>query len=330
MVAEPKAETAAKFTERARHTLTLAQEDAQQFNHNYVGTEHLLLGLLRSGGEGVAVLASLRVDGRKVRTAVEFIIGRGDRAVLGEIGLTPRARKVIDLAIEEARLLDDHYIGTEHLLLGMVREGEGIAAGILESIGVNLQRVRDAVVFWRLWERSHTELRRPVVPVALAPDAVAHNPEWDLTDEQAVEFDQQTRGSRLIPPTDGEREREAEGGSVFGAARRKAPFVSIQPRRTRAELKANDEAIRGLLRRAAEPCHCLTCDFIKSRLIWFGFGIDAGECTIHIEAGSCVALLDAAGHDPTDELGVRDKLGLHSEPPSSGAAQPDGDTSRLL
>ncbi|MEK7693156.1 MAG: ATP-dependent Clp protease ATP-binding subunit, partial [Chloroflexota bacterium] len=132
-----------KFTERARRVLTLAQEEAQRFNHNYIGTEHLLLGLVREG-DGVAakVLANLGVELNKVRSAVEFIIGRGDRAVLGEIGLTPRAKKVIELAVDEARRLNHHYIGTEHLLLGLVREGEGIAAGVLESLGVNLERVR--------------------------------------------------------------------------------------------------------------------------------------------------------------------------------------------
>jgi len=132
-----------KFTERARRVLTLAQEEAQRFNHNYIGTEHLLLGLVREG-DGVAakVLANLGVELNKVRSAVEFIIGRGDRAVMGEIGLTPRAKKVIELAVDEARRLNHHYIGTEHVLLGLVREGEGIAAGVLESLGVNLERVR--------------------------------------------------------------------------------------------------------------------------------------------------------------------------------------------
>ena len=131
------------FTERARKVLSLAQEEAQRFNHNYIGTEHLLLGLVREG-DGVAakVLSNLGVELNKVRSAVESIIGRGDRIVLGDIGLTPRAKKVIELAVDEARRLNHHYIGTEHLLLGMVREGEGIAAGVLESLGVNLEKVR--------------------------------------------------------------------------------------------------------------------------------------------------------------------------------------------
>lgn len=136
-----------KFTERARKVLSLAQEEAQRFNHNYIGTEHLLLGLVREG-EGVAaqVLSILSVELNKVRSAVEFIIGRGDRIVLGEIGLTPRAKKVIELAVDEARRLNHHYIGTEHLLLGLVREGEGIAAGVLESLGVNLEKVRTTTI----------------------------------------------------------------------------------------------------------------------------------------------------------------------------------------
>ncbi len=132
-----------KFTERARKVLTLAQEEATRFNHNYIGTEHLLLGLIRErDGVAAKVLTSMGVELNRVRSAVEFIIGRGDRMIVGEVGLTPRAKKVIELAVDEARRLGHHYIGTEHLLLGLVREGEGIAAGVLESVGINLDRVR--------------------------------------------------------------------------------------------------------------------------------------------------------------------------------------------
>ena len=136
-----------KFTERARKVFSLAQEEAQRFNHNYIGTEHLLLGLVREG-DGIAarVLANLGVQLPKVRSAVEFIIGRGDGLVVGDPGLTPRAKKVIELAMDEARRLNNHYIGTEHLLLGLVREGEGIAAEMLESLGVSLEKVRQQVM----------------------------------------------------------------------------------------------------------------------------------------------------------------------------------------
>jgi excisionase family DNA binding protein len=132
-----------RFTERARKVLSFSQKEAQRFNHNYIGTEHLLLGLVREG-DGVAarVLMNLGVTLDKARSEVEFIIGRGDRVILGEIGLTPRAKKVIELAVDEAQRLGHHYIGTEHLLLGLIREGEGIAAGVLESLGVNLERAR--------------------------------------------------------------------------------------------------------------------------------------------------------------------------------------------
>jgi ATP-dependent Clp protease ATP-binding subunit ClpC len=132
-----------KFTIRARKVLTLSQEEAQHFQHNYIGTEHLLLGLVHEG-EGVAakVLTNLGVQLSDVRKAIEFIIGRGERVISGEIGLTPRAKKVIELAVDEARMLNHHYIGTEHILLGLVREGNGIAAGVLESMGVKLEQVR--------------------------------------------------------------------------------------------------------------------------------------------------------------------------------------------
>ena len=132
-----------KFSERARRVLSLAQEEAQRFNHNYIGTEHILLGLVReTDGVAAKALSNLGVELNEVRSAVEFIIGRGERVAPGEIGLTPRAKKVIELAVDEARRLGHHYIGTEHLLIGLMREGEGVAAGVLESLGVNLDKVR--------------------------------------------------------------------------------------------------------------------------------------------------------------------------------------------
>lgn len=136
-----------KFTERARKVLTLAQEEAHRFGHKYIGTEHLLLGLVREG-DGVAAreLANMGVELPKVRAAIEYIIGRGDAMIAGEIGLTPRAKKVIELAIDEARRMNHHYIGTEHLLLGVLREGEGIAAGVLKSMGVRQDGVRRRVL----------------------------------------------------------------------------------------------------------------------------------------------------------------------------------------
>lgn len=136
-----------RFTKRARRVLTLAQEEAQRFKHNYIGTEHLLLGLIRER-EGVAgqVLNNLGVEVEQIRQAIEVIIGRGDRVVFGEIAITPRAKKVIELAVDEARRLQHRFVGTEHLLLGLIREGEGIAAGVLESLGLQLEQVRAETV----------------------------------------------------------------------------------------------------------------------------------------------------------------------------------------
>ena len=132
-----------RFTEQLKRVLTFSVQEAGRFQHNYIGTEHLLLGLVREP-ESIAarVLAQLGVRLSKVRSSVEFIIGRGDRITVAEIGLTPRSKKIIELAADEARLLNHDYIGTEHLLLGLVREGEGIASGVLESMGVNLVKVR--------------------------------------------------------------------------------------------------------------------------------------------------------------------------------------------
>jgi ATP-dependent Clp protease ATP-binding subunit ClpC len=135
-----------KFSERARRVLTIAQEEARSLNHSYIGTEHILLGLVREE-EGVAarVLTNLGIGLGKVRSAVEFIIGRGDKPGTGETGLTPRAKKVIELAIDEARQMGHNYIGTEHLLLGLLREGEGVASSVLDSFGITLERARAEV-----------------------------------------------------------------------------------------------------------------------------------------------------------------------------------------
>ncbi len=140
-----------KFTQRARNVLALAQKEAQRLSHPYMGTEHLLLGLVREG-EGMAgqVLQSLGVELDQVRQAVEAQIGRGDQVVQGEIGLTPRAKRVLELAVLVARSLDHRYIGTEHLLIGILREGDGIAAQVLKRFGVSVQQVRE-----KMLERLH-------------------------------------------------------------------------------------------------------------------------------------------------------------------------------
>ncbi len=132
-----------KFSERARRSLTRAQEEAQHFGHNYIDTEHILLGLIaEEDGVACKVLNNLGVPPSKIRAAVEFVVGRGERSSSGEVGLTPRAKRVIELAVDEARRLNHSYIGTEHLLLGLLREHEGTAASVLESFGVTLEKVQ--------------------------------------------------------------------------------------------------------------------------------------------------------------------------------------------
>jgi methylenetetrahydrofolate dehydrogenase (NADP+)/methenyltetrahydrofolate cyclohydrolase len=136
-----------KFTERARRVLTLAQEEALRFNHNYIGTEHFLLGLIREDeGVGAKALRDLGLELKDIRSRVEAVVGYGDRAVTREIGLTPRTKKVIELAVDEARRLGHSYIGTEHILLGLLREGEGIAAEVLRECGVSAEEGRAEVV----------------------------------------------------------------------------------------------------------------------------------------------------------------------------------------
>src|SRR6476469_1587111 len=199
-----------KFTERARKTLQLAQEEAQRFNHNYIGTEHILLGLVREG-DGVAarVLNNLGIELTKVRSAVEFIIGRGDRMVMGEIGLTPRAKRVIELAVDEARRLNHHYIGTEHLLLGLVREGEGIAFGVLESLGVSLERVRTET----------TKILSQRAPQSAAAGSSRTSTRTPTVDQLGIDLTAAARAGKLDP--------------VIGRSREIERLIQILSRRTK-------------------------------------------------------------------------------------------------
>jgi ATP-dependent Clp protease ATP-binding subunit ClpA len=136
-----------RFTDRARRVVVLAQEEARMLDHNYVGTEHILLALVREG-EGVAAkaLESLGIRLEAVRQQVEEIIGRGKKASAGHIPFTPRAKKVLELSLRESLQLGHDYIGTEHILLGLLREGEGVAAQVLVRLGADLNRVREQVI----------------------------------------------------------------------------------------------------------------------------------------------------------------------------------------
>lgn len=137
-----------RFTERARKVLVLAKEEARRFNHDYIGTEHILFGLVREGeGVACAVLQNLDINLERLRIETEKLISPGNSsAILGDIPFTPRAKKALELAAEEARSLGHNYIGTEHILLGLLREGEGIAAQVMLSLGIDLKRVREEIL----------------------------------------------------------------------------------------------------------------------------------------------------------------------------------------
>ena len=136
-----------RFTDRARRVVVLAQEEARLLNHSYIGTEHILLGLIHEG-EGVAAkaLESLGISLEAVRNQVQDIIGQGGSSPSGHIPFTPRAKKVLELSLREALQLGHNYIGTEHILLGLIREGEGVAAQVLVKLGADLSRVRQQVI----------------------------------------------------------------------------------------------------------------------------------------------------------------------------------------
>jgi ATP-dependent Clp protease ATP-binding subunit ClpC len=136
-----------RFTERARQVVVLAQEEARTLKHNYIGTEHILLGLLREE-EGLAarVLESLDITVERVRAQVVRIVGSGEEVTSGQIPFTPRAKKVLELALREALSLGHNYIGTEHILLGLVRENEGVAARILLDFDADSEKIRNEVI----------------------------------------------------------------------------------------------------------------------------------------------------------------------------------------
>ncbi len=186
-----------KFSERARRALTRAQEEAQHFGHNYIDTEHILLGLVAEE-EGVAskVLNNLGIAASKIRAAVEFVVGRGERSGAGEVGLTPRAKKVIELAVDEARRLNHSYIGTEHLLLGLLREHEGTASGVLESFGITLDKVLN---------ETNNVLSQNVPQTRTA---VRSTTKTTVLDQLGVDLTAASRAGKLDPIVDRDKEIE--------------------------------------------------------------------------------------------------------------------------
>jgi len=186
-----------KFSERARKALTKAQEEAQRFGHNYIDTEHILLGLL-ADDEGMAsrVIVNLGVAPTKIRAGVEFVVGRGERSTIGEVGLTPRAKRVIELAVDEARHLSHSYIGTEHLLLGLLREREGGAASVLESFGITLERIQAEIN--NLLNQGNAQTRSAAKSTARTP----------VLDQLGVDLTNLARGGKLDPIVNRNKEIE--------------------------------------------------------------------------------------------------------------------------
>jgi ATP-dependent Clp protease ATP-binding subunit ClpC len=151
-----------RFTERARQVVVLAQDEARALRHNYIGTEHILLGLLREEeGIAAAALDSLDVTVEDVRAQVKQVVGQGDELVAGQIPFTPRAKKLLELSLREALTVGDNYIGTEHVLLGLARENEGVAAQILRGLDADAEKIRNAVLEARAGQPPPKARHRP-------------------------------------------------------------------------------------------------------------------------------------------------------------------------
>src|SRR5947209_1730010 len=182
-----------RFTERARQVVVLAQDEARALKHNYIGTEHLLLGLMRvEDGVGAHALEALDVSLEEVRAQVARIIGEGDEVATGQIPFTPRAKKVLELSLREALQLGHNYIGTEHLLLGLVREGEGVGVRILLDLDVDAERIRNEVI------RALPGSAAPFEPIApLAPDLRAEVERVRSEKEAALEAQEFEKAASL-------------------------------------------------------------------------------------------------------------------------------------
>ena len=185
-----------RFTKKSRRVLQAAQEEAQRLNHSYIGTEHLLLGLMKEeNGVASKVLHELGVDPPQVIHAIEQKIGRGERTPFGKPTLAPRTKRVIEMAVDEARLMGHHYIGTEHLLLGLVREGEGIAVNILRGLGVSLDRVR-------------TQTARSILQTQQQPEPSKSESDTPLVDQLGLDLTARATENKLDPVIGRENEIE--------------------------------------------------------------------------------------------------------------------------
>src|SRR5713101_5539558 len=188
-----------RFTDRARKVMQLANQEAQRFNHEYIGTEHILLGLVKEGsGVAANVLKNLDIDLRKIRLEVEKIVQSGPGMVtMGKLPQTPRGKKVVEYAIEEARNLNHNYVGTEHLLLGLIREEEGVAAQVLMNLGLKLSDVRAELL---------NLLGQDIRPgVSVDPSALTRPKRTPALDTFALDLTSEANRGKL-PPIIGRRE----------------------------------------------------------------------------------------------------------------------------
>jgi ATP-dependent Clp protease ATP-binding subunit ClpA len=188
------------FSERSRRVLALAEEEARALQHNYIGQEHLLLGLVRvEDGVAARVLAGLTVTPDKVRNAVLYIVGPGSTTTAGEIGLTPKAKRAIELAAQQAQRLNHAYVGTEHLLLGILGEGTGIGAGVLTSLGVTVESVREGII--RVIAHSDpSERDAPSMPQSPDPAETAAHLRLDTWVAQWQERERASKRYSLVLP----------------------------------------------------------------------------------------------------------------------------------
>jgi len=226
-----------RFTDRARRVVVLAQEEARLLNHNYIGTEHILLGLIHEG-EGVAAkaLESLGISLEAVRQQVEEIIGQGQAAPTGHIPFTPRAKKVLELSLREALQLGHNYIGTEHILLGLIREGDGVAAQVLHGFGADLDRVRERVTELLSGHAGGAEEDPPSRSPRRSAPRGAHSaaPSWWTRGERRCS---RCRAVGISPPA---------GSCSCSAGAAEPPSACCRPRTDAAIGSGTDRAIRSV------------------------------------------------------------------------------------
>jgi ATP-dependent Clp protease ATP-binding subunit ClpA len=271
--------------------MVLAQEEARMLNHGYIGTEHILLGLIHEG-EGVAAkaLESLGISLKAVRQQVEEIIGQGQQAPSGHIPFTPRAKKVLELSLREALQLGHNYIGTEHILLGLIREGDGVAAQVLVKLGADLNRVRQQVIqllhgrHSEELETAHTELwRGPVggserrLLAALQARVSAIESRLPVIEQRVGTGPDTGDLDRQIDQAHGEREAAADAQEYEQAA-----SLRDRGKQLLAEKAARQEewsAAHPDLASLAEKCHELSSEINRLRALLRQHGIDAEDTT---------------------------------------------------